>query len=107
MVGYIPFFNSHDPQYPFKGMKKLAEKYGPVTAFYLGPSKPFISICGFEAVQEALRNTDLDGRPDSVPLRARTCNERLGISIFFFYRNIHGLCNLSLLIIPSFILTME
>jgi len=79
LVGYIPFFNSHDPQYPFKGMKKLAEKYGPVTAFYLGPSKPFISICGFEAVQEALRNTDLDGRPDSVPLRARTCNERLGL----------------------------
>ena len=83
MVGYIPFFNSHDPQYPFKGMMKLAKKYGPVTAFYLGLNRNYISVCGFEAVQEALRNPDLEGRPDSVPKRARSFNERLGINSLF------------------------
>jgi len=36
-------------------------------------------VCGFEAVQEALRNPDLDGRPDSAPKRARTFYERLGV----------------------------
>jgi len=82
LVGYIPFFNSHDPQYPFKGMMKLAEKYGPVTAFYMGFSQLFVSVTGYEAVQETLRNPDLDGRPDSAPLRARTCFERLGIMFF-------------------------
>ena len=103
MVGYIPFFNSHDPQYLFKGMMKLAKKYGPVTAFYLGPNRNLISVCGFEAVQEALRNPDLDGRPDSAPKRARTFYERLGIRSYLFRKD-QGLCNPWLLILLKFFL---
>jgi len=80
LVGYIPFFGRLHPEYPFKGLMKLAEEYGPVAAFYMGPSQVFVSVCGFEACQEALRNSDLDGRPDSAALRARTCDERLGVT---------------------------
>ena len=81
LVGYIPFMNSHHPKYPFKGMMTLAEKYGPVTAMYLGPSQVMISVCGYEAVQEALRNTDLDGRADLATIKERTFGEKLGIYI--------------------------
>jgi len=58
---------------------KLAETHGPVTAFYMGPRQVFVSVCGFGAVQEALRNADLEGRPDNAALKARTFHERLGI----------------------------
>jgi len=58
---------------------KLAETHGPVTAFYMGPRQVFVSVCGFGAVQEALRNADLEGRPDNAALKARTFHERLGL----------------------------
>jgi len=37
LVGYLPFLNKLDPDYPFRGMAKLANVYGPVTGFYMGP----------------------------------------------------------------------
>jgi len=45
-------------------MMKLSSIYdSSVVGFYLGPSQPFISICGYEAVKEALHNDDFNGRP--------------------------------------------
>ena len=44
-------------------MHKLALIYGPVVGFYVGPRRPFVSVCGYEAIKEALHNQDLDGRP--------------------------------------------
>jgi len=79
LVGYIPFMNSHHPKYSFKGMMTLAEIYGPVTAMYLGPSQVMISVCGYEAVQEALRNSDFDGRPELAAIKERTFGEKLGV----------------------------
>lgn len=73
--------NSYDAENPFKGLLKMAEKYGPVTAFYLGPSKIFISVSGFEAVREALRNPDLDGRYENATFKERSFGEKLGIKI--------------------------
>merc|ERR1712137_1143825 len=78
LIGYVPFVNSHD-KYTFRGLMKLAETHGPVTAFYMGPRQVFVSVCGFGAVQEALRNADLEGRPDNAALKARTFHERLGL----------------------------
>ena len=62
-------------------MMKLAEKYGPVTAFYLGPSQAVVSVCGFDAVREALRNPDVVRKPNSFPWTARTCLERFSKKI--------------------------
>ena len=70
-VGYIPFINKLDPLV-HKAMKKLAEIHGPVTGFFLGPIQPFISVCGYEAVKEALHNEDLNGRPSSGTITDRT-----------------------------------
>ena len=69
----------------------MAEKYGPVMAFYLGPSKVFVSVCGFDAVQEALRNPDLDGRYESATFKERTMGEKLGIVpvIFQHVKKLH------------------
>lgn len=64
LVGYVPFVTYHDPKYPFKAMMKLADTYGPVVGFYLGPSQPFISVCGYEAVKEILHNDNFNGRPE-------------------------------------------
>ena len=44
LVGYLPFLNKLDPDYPFRGMAKLANVYGPVTGFYMGPRLSFTSI---------------------------------------------------------------
>lgn len=77
LVGYLPFVNKLDP-YVHKAMKKLAEIHGPVTGFYLGPFQPFISVCGYEAVKEALHNEDLNGRPCSGPIMERTFGKKLG-----------------------------
>jgi len=45
-------------------MMRLSSIYdSSVVGFYLGPSQPFISICGYEAVKEALHNDDFNGRP--------------------------------------------
>lgn len=62
-------------------MKKLAKKYGPVVGFYIGPSQPFITVVGPEAVKEALHNDDLNGRPSTSVILARTFGEKLGILI--------------------------
>ena len=81
-------------------MKKLSQIYGPVTAYYAGPSQLFISVCGYEAVREALNNPDLDGRPDTAARRERNFGKRLGnkiyqnITIYYFltdYRLMTGL----------------
>ena len=69
LVGYAPFINRHDPIYPHRGMMKLAEKYGPVTGFYMGPKQPLISVCGAEAVREVLKNEDLNARPITAALK--------------------------------------
>lgn len=78
IVGYIPFLTKLDPEYPHLALKKLADQYGPVTGFYLGPTQPFISVCGYEAVKEALNNDDLIGRPSNVVRRERTFGQKLG-----------------------------
>lgn len=59
-------------------MIKLSQIYGPVTGYYVGPSQFFVSVCGYEAVREALNNQDLDGRPDSAARRERNFGKRLG-----------------------------
>jgi methyl farnesoate epoxidase / farnesoate epoxidase len=69
LLGYIPFIKKHDPVYPFRAMIKLSEMYGPVVGFYMGPTQPLISVCGHEAVKEALHNDDLNGRPSLVARR--------------------------------------
>ncbi|KAK4014855.1 hypothetical protein OUZ56_027365 [Daphnia magna] len=79
LVGYLPFFSSWDPQYPHKAMKKISEVYGPVVGLYVGPSRPVISVCSHEAMKEAMLNDDLNGRPDSAVMMARTFGEKLGI----------------------------
>jgi methyl farnesoate epoxidase/farnesoate epoxidase len=68
----------------FKAMQKLAKTYGPVTGFYLGPTQPFISVVGPEAVKEALHNNDLNGRPsNAILIRTRTFGEKLGRIILY------------------------
>ena len=83
LVGYIPFLTKLDPKFPHLAMKKLADLYGPVLGFYLGPTQPYISVCGYEAVKEALNNEDLSGRPTSAARRERTFGKRLGIYALF------------------------
>lgn len=67
-------------------MRKLCAKYGPVAGFFLGPTQPFISVCDYEAVKEALSNEDLLGRPNSAARKERTFGKRLGIRIDFLTR---------------------
>lgn len=81
MVGFIPFVTKLDA-YPFKAMKKLSDIYGPVVGFFLGPRQPFISVCGYQAVKEALQNDDLNGRPSTAARRERTFGKSLGINNF-------------------------
>jgi methyl farnesoate epoxidase / farnesoate epoxidase len=78
LLGYIPFIKKHDPVYPFKAMIKLSEIYGPVVGFYMGPTQPFISVCGYEAAKEALHNDDLIGRPYLPAQQERTFGKKLG-----------------------------
>jgi len=59
-------------------MIKLSEIYGPVVGFYMGPTQPLISVCGYEAVKEALHNDDLSGRPHLAAARERTYGKDLG-----------------------------
>nr|QSD59127.1 CYP370A15 [Diaphanosoma celebensis]QST15067.1 CYP370A5 protein [Diaphanosoma celebensis] len=79
LLGYIPFVKRHDPVYPFKAMMKLSEMYGPVVGFYMGPRQAFISVCGYEAVKEALHNDDIIGRPHLPAQQERTYGKNLGI----------------------------
>nr|QST15064.1 CYP370A2 protein [Diaphanosoma celebensis] len=79
LVGYLPFLGRWDREYQYRAMANLAKFYGPVTAFYLGNSYATISVCGPEAVREALLNKDLDGRPVFDSMKARTYGQRLGL----------------------------
>ena len=88
LVGYAPFLTKHDPGgYAYKSLVNLSKVYGPVVGFFMGPSQPFISVCGYEAVKEALHNSDLDGRLDTDVMKSRTFGERLGVSMF---RSVEG-----------------
>lgn len=44
-------------------MQKLGEKYGSVMGYYMGPTQPMVSVCGYQAVKEALGSNNLNGRP--------------------------------------------
>lgn len=57
---------------------KLAEIYGPIVGFFVGPKQPFISICGYEAVREALLNQDLNGRPEGIAFLEKSLGKNLG-----------------------------
>ena len=53
MLGYAPLMRKAKEPI-FKAMQKWAKTYGrPVTGFYLGPTQPFISVVGPQAVKEA------------------------------------------------------
>lgn len=71
--------NGLDPTYPHKGMEMLAAKYGPVVGFYLGHSQPVISVCGFDAVREALMNDSFNSRPFTTSLKDRTSGKVTGM----------------------------
>ena len=73
-------FSKNEPVY--KSLQRLAKTYGPVTGFYLGPTQPFISVVGYEAVKEALLNDDLNARPSGPVLQSRSFGEKLGILYF-------------------------
>ena len=76
LLGYTPLMSKKEPF--FKVMQKLSKTYGPVTGFYLGPTQPFISVVGPQAVKEVLHNSDLNGRPTGAILLSRTFGESLG-----------------------------
>jgi len=78
LLGYVPFLPKGNP---YKAMQKLAESYGPVVGFFLGPKQPIISICGAKAVKEALHNDGFIGRPNNSLIRSRTFGEKLGKKI--------------------------
>ena len=78
LVGYVPFVTKHDPVYPFRAMIKMSQIYGPVVGFYLGPSQPFVAVCGYDACKEALLNDDLVARPEFKSVKERTFNKKLG-----------------------------
>ena len=81
IVGYAPFLAKNDPSgYIYKSLANLSKIYGPVVGFFMGPTKPVISVCGYEAVKEALQNPDLDGRVDTETIKIRSFGERLGKS---------------------------
>lgn len=62
LLGYLdPLLTKSSPV--FIHMQKLAEIHGPVVGFYVGPRQHFVSVCGYDAVRDALYNDDLKGRP--------------------------------------------
>ena len=76
-IGNALAIKKHDPRYLYKSFVKWSEIYGPVVGFFMGP-KPLIAVCGYEAVQEALHNEDLNGRLENNLIKMRTFNQRLG-----------------------------
>ncbi|KAK7866788.1 hypothetical protein R5R35_004209 [Gryllus longicercus] len=58
---------------------QLAAKYGRIVGIYLGSGPPTVFVSGYEEVQQALSNRDLDGRPDGFFNKLRTMGERRGI----------------------------
>nr|CAD7612719.1 unnamed protein product [Timema genevievae] len=58
-------------------MMEWQEKYGSLTGLMLG-SQPIVAVNGPKAVLEVLRREELQDRPDTFTLRARTFNKRIG-----------------------------
>ena len=81
-IGYLPFLKNHDPKYLFKSLAKMSYIYGPVVGFFVGP-QPVVSVCGYDAVNEAFNNPDLDGRMDSEVARSRSFGQRFGLDFSF------------------------
>lgn len=84
LIGYLPKYTSHTPEGEpvniYQYLNNVSKTFGPVAGFFMGPLQtPFISVCGAEAVKEALNNPDLDGRPDTPVGRSRTAGLGLGI----------------------------
>ena len=77
LLGYAPFLSKHHPIFSHLALQSLSKIYGPVVGFYMG-TQPFVSVCGNEAVREALNNDDLNGRPSNATLRARYFHKKLG-----------------------------
>lgn len=71
-------------------MAKMNKIYGPVVGLFFGPSQPLIAVCGHEAAKEALLNEDLNGRPTTAVLQARTYDKKLGNNQYnsYFLNNI-------------------
>ena len=59
-------------------LQTLAKKYGSVTGLFLGPTQPFISVSGLEAIRETLLNDDLNSRPTGPIFNTRSFGESLG-----------------------------
>ncbi|XP_049832281.1 methyl farnesoate epoxidase-like [Schistocerca gregaria] len=59
-------------------MEEWRETYGPVVGLVLG-TRLGVAVCRPDAVFEALKNEDLQGRPDNKFFRERTFNKRLGV----------------------------
>nr|CAD7571450.1 unnamed protein product [Timema californicum] len=59
-------------------MMEWQEKYGSLTGLMLG-SQPIVAVNGPKAVLEMLRREELQDRPNTFTLRARTFNKRIGV----------------------------
>ena len=59
------------------GLLTLYNQFGPIVGFYIG-NQPVISICGYEACQEAFAIESLNGRPDNGPARMKSKGKRMG-----------------------------
>lgn len=83
LIGYLPKYTTQTPEGEpiniYQYLISVSKTFGPVAGFFMGPLQtPFISVCGAEAVKEALNNPDLDGRPDTPVGRSRTAGLGLG-----------------------------
>lgn len=104
LVGYIPFLSRYDAAFPYKALKKLGEVYGPVVGFYLGPSTPCVSVTGYDAVKEALRNPELDGRIITPAILQRSFGKSYGPNLdFHFFISFHYLSESPFLFLSIFI----
>ena len=79
IFGYAPFILSHDSSgFAYKALVNLSKIYGPVAGFIFGLSRCYVSICGYDAVKEALCNSAFDGRLDTEMIRF-LYNDNFGI----------------------------
>ena len=62
IVGYLPYLSQDDAKYLHKSLMRLADIYGPVCGFYIGPTQPFVCVSGAVAVRETLLNEYLAGK---------------------------------------------
>ncbi|XP_066996064.2 methyl farnesoate epoxidase [Anabrus simplex] len=74
IIGSIPFIPR---KHFYLSMDTLRKKYGPVVGLFT-PDKA-ISVADPSTVLEVLRREEFQGRPDSLLLRERNFNKRLGI----------------------------